>query len=112
MQILDSFGLESRDDDCGGIYKVGRPAVNMCLPPLSWQTYDVDFTAAEFKDGKKAKNARMTVRHNGVEIHKDIEIPFATTAAPGREGPGPGPIYLQNHGNPVRFRNIWVVEKK
>ena len=112
VQILDSFGLEGLDNECGGIYKVGRPAVNMCLPPLSWQTYDVDFTAAEFKDGKKVKNARMTVRHNGVEIHKDIEIPFATTAAPGREGPEPGPIYLQNHGNPVRFRNIWVVEKK
>ena len=112
VQILDSFGLEGVDDECGGIYKVGRPVVNMCLPPLSWQTYDVDFTAAEFKDGKKVKNARMTVRHNGVEIHKDIEIPFATVAAPVREGTGPGPIYLQNHGNPVRFRNIWVVEKK
>jgi len=112
VQILDSFGLEGVDDECGGIYKVGRPAVNMCLPPLSWQTYDVDFTAAEFKDGKKVNSARMTVRHNGVEIHKDLEIPFATTAAPVREGPEPGPIYLQNHGNPVRFRNIWLVEKK
>ena len=78
---------------------------------LSWQTYDIDFTAAEFKDGKKVKNARMTVRHNGVVIHENLELPHATTAAPVKEGPETGPIYLQNHGNPVRFRNIWVVPK-
>jgi hypothetical protein len=72
----------------------------------------VDFTAAEYNNGQKVQNARMTVRHNGVEIHKDVEVPQATTAAPVPEGPEPGPVYLQNHGNPVRFRNIWVVEKK
>jgi len=111
VQILDSFGLSGENNECGGIYGVAKPAVNMCLPPLSWQTYDVDFTAAEYKDGQKVKNARMTVRHNGVLIHQDVEVPHATTAAPVREGPEPGPIYLQNHGNPVRFRNVWVVEK-
>lgn len=114
VQILDSFGLKAEDNECGGIYKVARPAVNMCYPPLSWQTYDVDFTAPRFdKDGKKVKNARMTVRHNGVVIHKDLEIPGTTTAAIiHRETPEPGPIYLQDHTNPVRFRNVWVVEKK
>ena len=112
VQILDSFGLEGLDNECGGIYKVGRPAVNMCLPPLSWQTYDVDFTAAQYKDGKKVKNATMTVRHNGVLIHKKIEVPHATVGARLGEGPEPGPVFLQNHGCPVRFRNIWVVEKK
>jgi hypothetical protein len=112
VQILDSFGLPPKPNECGAIYGVAAPTLPMCYPPLAWQTYDVDFTAAEYKDGKKVKNARMTVRHNGVEVHKNVEVPQATTGAPVREGPEPGPVYLQNHGNPVRFRNIWVVEKK
>jgi hypothetical protein len=111
VQILDSFGLSGENNECGGVYTIGKPKVNMCLPPLAWQTYDVDYTAAEFKDGKKVKNARMTVRHNGVVIHENLELTHATTAAPMKEGPENGPIYLQNHGNPVRFRNIWVVPK-
>lgn len=111
VQILDSFGLEGEDNECGGIYRVARPRINMCLPPLAWQTYDVDFTAAEFKDGKKVQNARLTVRHNGVVIHENLEVPHATVGAILPEGPEPGPVYLQDHGNPVRFRNIWVVPK-
>jgi hypothetical protein len=112
VQILDSFGLEGENNECGGIYTIAKPAFNACLPPLAWQTYDIDFTAAEYKDGEKVKNARITVRHNGSVIHEDVELPKSTTAAPVQEGPDAGPIYLQNHGNPVRFRNIWVVEKK
>ncbi len=111
VQMLDSFGLEGHNNEGGGIYGVKPPDVNMCYPPLQWQTYDVDFTAAEFKDGKKVKNARMTVRHNGVVIHDNVEVPKSTTASPLREGPEDGPVYLQNHGNPVVYRNIWVVRK-
>lgn len=111
MQILDSFGLQGRDNECGGLYGVAAPAVNMCFPPLSWQTYDVDFTAAQWHEGKMVSRPRITVRHNGVLVHDDVELPHATTAAPVREGPEKGPVFLQNHGNPVRFRNIWVVEK-
>lgn len=113
VQILDSFGLKGLDNECGGVYRVGAPKVNMCFPPLTWQTYDIDFTAAQFDpSGKKLKNARLTVRHNGVLIQDDIEVPGATTAAPRKDGPEAGPIYLQDHGHPVAFRNIWVVEKK
>ena len=115
VQVLDSFGLKGEQNECGGIYSVGSPSVNMCLPPLSWQTYDVDYTAGEFdKDGKVIKNPRVTVAHNGVVIHKDIELPGErnTTAAPVKAGPEPGPVYLQDHGNAVRYRNIWVVETK
>lgn len=113
VQILDSFGLSGEHNECGGIYTVKKPDVNMCFPPLSWQTYDIDFTAATYDAaGKKLTDARMTVKHNGVLIHKDVTVPKATTAAPVAEGPEPGPLYLQDHGNPIRFKNIWIVEKK
>ncbi len=111
--MLDSFGLAGKHNECGGIYEIRDPSVNMCFPPLQWQTYDVDFTAAKFDDsGKKTANVRMTVLHNGVRIHDNIEVPRSTRAAPLAEGPEPGFIHLQNHGNPVRYRNIWVVEKE
>jgi hypothetical protein len=112
VQILDSFGLTGEHNECGGIYSIKKPDVNMCFPPLSWQTYDIDFTAAKFDDaGKKTADAKMTVRHNGVVIHDNVSAPKTTTAAPLGEGKEPGPIYLQDHGNPIRFRNIWIVEK-
>ena len=112
VQMLDSFGLAGKHNECGGIYTIKEPSVNMCYPPMSWQTYDVDFTEAVFKDGKKVKDARVTVLHNGVKIHDNVALTHRTTASPLREGPGPGFLHLQNHGNPVRYRNIWVVEKK
>ena len=111
LQVLDSFGLEGKNNECGGIYSISEPIVNMCLPPLAWQTYDIDFTAAKYDaDGKKTKNARATIKHNGFVIHDDLELTHGT---PGRHGEGPGPdsLFLQNHSNPVVFRNIWVVEK-
>lgn len=112
VQMLDSFALEGKDNECGGLYKIAKPRVNMCLPPLTWQTYDVEFIAAKFDgEGKKTSNARISVKHNGVTIHEDQELPSSTTAAPHKEANSPGPIYLQNHGNPVRYRNIWVVRK-
>ncbi|MBS0209141.1 MAG: DUF1080 domain-containing protein [Planctomycetes bacterium] len=110
-QVLDSFGLEGENNECGGIYKQQAPAVNACLPPLAWQTYDIDFKAARYDaDGKKTRNARVTIRHNGVLIYDDLEL---TGSTPGRhaEGNSPDALFLQDHGNPVAFRNIWVVER-
>jgi hypothetical protein len=110
-QVLDSFGLEGEDNECGGIYSIAKPDVNMCFPPLAWQTYDIDFTAARYDEsGNKTKNARVTIKHNDVVIHKDLELTHGT---PGHheEGPEPDSLFLQDHGNPVVFRNIWVVEK-
>ena len=110
-QILDSFGIKGEFNFCGALYRKKPPAVNMCLPPLSWQTYDIEFTAPRFKDGKKVKNARITTRHNGVLIHDDFELDKGTGAGGGRPEKVKGQIHLQGHGNPVRFRNIWLVEK-
>ncbi len=109
-QVLDSFGLEGENNECGGIYSIARPAVNACFPPLTWQTYDIDFTSGEYEGDKKIKNARVTIKHNGITIHDDLELTHGT---PGKnlEGPGPDVIYLQGHGNPVVYRNIWIVKK-
>ena len=110
LQILDSFGLEGIENECGGLYRQTRPELNMCLPPLAWQTYDVWFTPPTFAaDGTtKFANARLTALHNGVPIHVHREI-TAKTGGGKQEGPQPFPIQLQDHGNPVTFRNIWMV---
>jgi hypothetical protein len=111
VQILDSFTLSGAPNECGGLYRQRPPDLNMAFPPLSWQTYDIDFTAARFNiDGDKVKNARVTVVHNGVVIHDDVELPNKTGAG-DREGPTPGPIRFQWHNDLVHFRNLWIVEK-
>ncbi|MCA8977579.1 MAG: DUF1080 domain-containing protein [Planctomycetes bacterium] len=111
-QVLDSFGLEGRQNECGGIYSVTAPLVNACLPPETWQTYDIVFTAARYDGDRKVSDARMTVHLNGILVHDDVALPHATTASRRGEGPAPGGLYLQDHGNPVVYRNIWVVERE
>lgn len=110
-QVLDSFGLDGADNECGGIYKNSKPRVNMCLPPLSWQTYDVEFTCATFdSDGKVTAPAKTTIKHNGVVIHDNLEL--KVTPGGGRNDQKAGALFLQDHGDPVRFRNIWLVSRK
>ncbi|MCP4171145.1 MAG: DUF1080 domain-containing protein [Fuerstiella sp.] len=110
VQVLDSFGLDGKFNECGALYRYQPPNVNMCLPPLQWQTYDITFLSARFKaEDEKVRNARLTVRHNGVLVHNCFDVERKTGA--GRpESADPYPIRLQNHSDPVRFRNIWVID--
>jgi hypothetical protein len=113
VQVLDSFGLDGLNNECGGIYTKAAPKVNMCLPPLQWQTYDVEFTnAVRDESGNKVKNARITLRHNGVVIHDNVEITGPTGGHRSDPEGTLGPIKLQGHGNPLQYRNIWIVEKE
>jgi hypothetical protein len=115
-QVLDSFGLEGRDNECGGIYSISKPRLNMCLPPLAWQTYDVEFTAAKFdENGKRTAWPRITVRLNGVVVHENLELSKDFTTSAPITGPlvsPEGPVFIQNHNDPVVFRNIWIVPGK
>jgi hypothetical protein len=109
VQVLDSYGLDSKDNDCGGIYEVAKPRVNACKAPTVWQSYDIDYRAPVYQDGKRVKPAVISVVQNGVTIHENQLIPVDNTRAGlGGDPSKPGPIHLQDHGNPVQFRNIWL----
>jgi Domain of Unknown Function (DUF1080) len=110
IQVLDSYGLDAKDDDCGAIYKQKAPDVNACLPPEQWQTYDITFKAARFDaDGKKTAGARVTILQNGKKIQDDVEIKDVTGGHLSTESAEPGPILLQYHHNSIRFRNVWIM---
>lgn len=113
VQVLDSYGLKSQKNDCAAIYGVAAPTENVCKAPTVWQSYDIEFTAPKFENGKKTEPARMTVYHNGVKVHDDVRIPVDnTTAGLGGDPATPGPILLQDHGHPVQYRNIWLLPTK
>jgi hypothetical protein len=110
-QILDSFARERLINGLGALYRFRKPDLNMAFPPLAWQTYDVQFTAPRWNaDESKRRNARITAWVNGVKVHDDVEVPNKTGAGK-QEGPAPLPIRLQDHGDPVRFRNVWIVDR-
>jgi len=106
VQVLDSFGLVHTSGDCGGLYGIARARVNACLPPETWQTYDITFDPATVVgSGKVVEQPKITVIHNGVTIHDKQEIA-------GKDHRLKGPLQLQDHGHPIQFRNIWLVEGK
>ncbi len=110
VQVLDSFNNKTYfDGQCGAVYKQHAPLVNASRAPGQWQTYDIIFHAARFDPkGQKVSPARVTVLHNGVLIQDEATITGTTGGSLSPEGPGEGPLYLQDHGNPGRYRNIWM----
>ncbi len=113
VQILDSFGLPPRDNEAGGIYQKAIPTENASLPPGQWQTYDITFKAPRFAaDGSKTADAEITVLHNGIKIHDQVKLDGPTPGGLDMNPKSPGGILLQDHGNPVKFRNIWVLPIK
>lgn len=116
VQVLDSYDNETYfDGQCAAIYKQHPPLVNVCRKPGEWQSYDIIWKAPRFKDGKLVSPACITVLQNGVVVQNHFELQGDTpyNRAPAYEPhEDKGPISLQYHGNPVRFRNIWVRELK
>jgi len=115
VQVLDGWqNTTYADGITAAIYGQYPPLVNACRKPGEWQTYDIVFHAPRFdKDGKLLSPARMTVLHNGILVHANAELtgPTAHKARPPYQAhPEKLPISLQDHGNPVRYRNIWVRE--
>jgi hypothetical protein len=114
VQVLDSYGIDKpQKNDCGAIYGVAAPRVNACKAPTVWQSYDIEFTAPRCEDGNRTEYARMTVYQNGIKIHDNAEVTSDnTTAGLGGNVCEPGPIMLQDHGDPVQFRNVWLLPVK
>lgn len=110
-QVLDSFAQDPVFNGCGALYKFRAPDLNMCFPPLVWQTYDIQFTAPRWaSDGTKIRDAHVTSWVNGVKVQDDVALPNKTGA--GREeAPTLLPIRLQDHSDPVRYRNVWLVDR-
>ncbi len=109
VQVLDSYGLRSQSNDCGAIYGVAAPLVNACRPPEHWQSYDILFHAPKFDDtGNLVTKPRITVLQNGVLIQENVDVFGTTTAGAPGDPKTAGPVMLQDHGNPVRYRNVWV----
>lgn len=111
IQVLDSYGIDVPGmGDCGAIYNQFASLVNACKPPLEWQTYDAIFRAARVgESGEIEENARVTVLQNGIVIQNNVQIQGSTGGATDEDAAAPGPLRLQDHGNPVKYRNIWVV---
>jgi hypothetical protein len=109
IQVLDSFGDPPAGNGCGGIYSIAAPLVNASRPGGEWQTYDIAFRAPRFDDnGQVTQLPRVTVLHNGIVIHDNLELHGTTPGGLDGDMVPSGPLLLQDHGDPVRYRNIWM----
>ena len=114
LQVLDNYNNRTYSNgQAGSIYKQHRPLVNAMRKPTEWNTYDVIYTAPRFReDGTVFTPARVTVLHNGVLVQNNVDIkgPTEYIGLPEYKAHGKAPISLQDHGNPVQYRNIWIRE--
>ena len=114
IQILDNYGNETyANGQAGSIYKQTPPLVNACRKPGCWNSYDIIYTAPRFReDGSVQSHGHVTVLHNGVLVQNNTAILGTTEfiGFPKTVVHGKGPIVLQDHHNPIRFRNIWIRE--
>ena len=110
IQVLDSYMNETYPDGaCGALYKIIAPSKNASKPPEQWQTYDITLHAPRVgKDGKVTKKGRVTVVHNGETVIDNGEFDRNTQGGVDNKLASIGPILLQDHGNKIRFRNIWL----
>ncbi len=117
IQILDSFGTPAFWNECGSLYRQVPPQMNASLEPETWQTYDIEYVPAKFSGDRIIDNPRFTVYLNGVRVQEMTPLSWPTNYGPTKAGgknaykdfsKDPMPIMLQDHGNPVMFRNIWV----
>lgn len=111
VQVLDSFGLKGEFNECASLYRFKAPDTNLCFPPLVWQTYDIEFQSPTFdENNKKVCPGTVSVFHNGVLVQNRVELANKTGGG-AAEGTLGLPTKLQDHGNPVRFRNIWLINR-
>jgi hypothetical protein len=107
VQILDSAGRAAETTECSALYGARAPDFNASLAPGTWQSFDIWFRAARFEGDKKVADARVTVVHNGILVHRDVSL-AGPTGQGIAEGPQDQPLLLQEHGSAVRWRNVWV----
>lgn len=110
VQICDSYRQKPEPGGCGALYSLIAPSKNMALPPMEWQSFDIDFRQPKFEKGKKIEDAHITLVWNGETVLDNVPIPKATRDPKAAEKPGPGPVVLQELKYPVQFRNIWLLQ--
>jgi len=109
LQVLDSYGVDSGKHDCGSIYNNYAPIKNACKPALEWQTYDIIFRSPRYNArGEMMEAARVSVLQNGEVIQNNIILHKHTPGGVTEHAVTEGPLLLQDHGDPVTFRNIWI----
>ena len=108
IQILNSHGRKPEKGGCAAIYQFKPADRNVTRPLSEWQSYTIAFRQPRWDADKKTEDARISVVHNGAKVHDNVQVPRKTGHGK-KESPEPGPIRLQHHGNPVVFRNIWLL---